>query len=133
MALDSLEASLEEAADECVIPNGECHRGVSTLVFVGAGESADDKAPVVGGVFPQLFRRILVGLAAVAGESVAFVFVEEHSVLGKNLPEDVVSFVGDFGRANKGDVIEVSKKPHSLPTISGYATLVTKYLPESSH
>ena len=73
----------------------------------------------------------MVWLAAVASKGDAFVFVEEHAVLGKNLPEDVVGFIGNFGWANKGDVINISKKSHALPKVSGYATLVTKNVPES--
>ena len=73
----------------------------------------------------------MVRLAAVAGKRDAFVFVEEHAVLSKNLPEDVVGFIGNFGWANESDVIKISKKSHALPKVNGYATLVTKNLPES--
>ena len=72
-----------------------------------------------------MFRRFLVWLAAIAREGDALVFVEEHPVLGEDLPEDVVGFVGDFGWAYKGDVVNASKKSSPLPQTSGYATLVT--------
>ena len=53
VALDCLEACLEETTDECVVSDGECHGGFGSLIFVRAGESTDDKATVVGGVFPK--------------------------------------------------------------------------------
>ena len=81
--------------------------------------------------FPIFLRSFLVRLAAVAGKGDALIFVQKHAVLGKNLPEDVVSLIGNLRWANKRDVIKVSKESDALPKISGNATLITKNLPKS--
>ena len=82
MSLDCRESGLEEATDECVVPDGECHGRFGRLVFVGAGKSTDDEATVVGGVLPKFLRGFLVRLAAVAGKGDALIFVKKHAVLG---------------------------------------------------